>query len=201
MMNDARLTNQLPKLVLMPAIAGAWGILALLASANGYTADIARFSAPLYGLVIATTIAIPVALSLKWKALGKEMDRISLRALTLFQVPRVLGGVAFLVVGWGGALPPVFALLVGFGDIVAGLAAAQALRGSSRAAALQHAHMTGLADFAIGLTTGMTLGLMGDSRLVTIAELPLSQIVLWWVGMLTTAHVAVLRRIKAGERL
>lgn len=199
-MNNISLIDAKPKLILIPTIAVLWGLLALLASAQGYTADIARISAPLYGLVIATTIAIPVAFSLKWQALRQELDRFSLQALTLFQVPRVLGGIAFLVVGWGGALPPVFALLVGFGDIVAGLAAARALRLSNRAVALQRAHLAGLADFAIGLCTGMTLGLLGDSRLVTIAELPLSQIVLWWVGMLATAHVTVLRRIKAGER-
>lgn len=98
MMNDARLTNKLPKLMLMPAIAGIWGFWALLACAHGYTADIARFSAPLYGLLIAATIAIPVALSMKWKALEQKLDRISLRALTLFQVPRVMLSTAHVAV-------------------------------------------------------------------------------------------------------
>lgn len=37
-------------------------------------------------------------------------------------------------------------------------------------------------------------------RLVPIAELPLSQIVLWWVGMLATAHVVVLARLARGAR-
>jgi hypothetical protein len=185
---------------LLPAGIAAWGIAAFAASAMGLTADLARASAPAYGLVIATTITIPMALYLAWSRLQRALDAISIRALTLFQIPRIAGGVVFLAFGWAGLLPPLFALLVGVGDVIAGLVAAAALRGDVSPSALRRIHLTGLADFAIGLGTGMTLGLIGDPRLVPIAQLPLSQIVLWWVGMLATAHVVVLARLARGVR-
>lgn len=178
----------------------AWGTLALAASAAGITADIARASAPVYGLVIAATIAAPIALSFGWARLRGALDAIPIRALTLFQIPRIVGGLIFLAYGWGGQLPPIFALLVGVGDIIAGLSATPALRGDPSPATLRRIHLIGLADFAIGLGTGMTLGLIGDPRLVPIAQLPLSQIVLWWVGMLATAHVIVLARVARQAR-
>jgi hypothetical protein len=186
--------------VLLPALAALWGAAAFGASAAGIAADIARASAPAYGLVMATTIAVPIVLYLSWPTLRRALDAISIRALTLFHLPRVLGGVVFLAYGWAGLLPPTFALLVGFGDIIAALAASVALRGDPSAAALRRIHLTGLADFAIGLTTGMTLGLIGDPRLLPIAQLPLSQIVLWYVGILATSHVVVLARLARQAR-
>lgn len=185
---------------LLSLLVGLWGAAAFAASGFGATGAIARASAPAYGLVIATTIAIPVALYLLWPRLSRSLDAIPLRALTLFHVPRAAGGVLFLAYGWLGLLPPVFAILVGFGDIIAAAAASAALRREASPDALRRSHMTGLADFAIGLTSGLLLGLLGDTRLVPIAELPLSQVVLWWVGMLATTHVVALVRLGRGER-
>lgn len=185
---------------LLPLLVGLWGAGAFAASALGFTSAIARVSAPAYGLVIAATIALPVALYLAWPPLARRLDAIPLRSLTLFHVPRVAGGVLFLVYGWLGLLPPVFAILLGFGDIIAAAAAAAVLPDDASPTAMRLGHLTGLADFAIGLTCGMTLGLLGDTRLVPIAELPLSQIVLWWVGMLATTHVVALVRLGRGER-
>jgi hypothetical protein len=186
--------------LLIPAIVAAWGVAAYAASAAGITANIARASAPAYGLVIATTIAVPIALYFSLPTLRHSLDAFSFRALTLFHVPRILGGVVFLAYGLAGLLPPILALLVGVGDIIAGLAASAAVSGDLSPSALRRIHAIGLADFAIGLATGMTLGLIGDQRLVPIAELPLSQIVLWWVGMLATAHVVVLARLARQTR-
>lgn len=185
---------------LIPAIVATWGVLAFALSASGITADIARASAPAYGLVIAATIAIPITLSFTWTPLRRALEVIPIRALTLFQIPRILGGLVFLGFGWAGLLPPIFALLVGFGDIIAGLSAMPALRGTPSPGGLRRIHLTGLADFAVGLATGMALGLLGDQRLVPIAQLPLSQIVLWWVGMLATAHVVALARLARQAR-
>lgn len=189
--DGSRTTNRL----IIPFVAATWGIAAFVVSAIGITADIARASAPVYGLVIAATIVIPMALYFGWSSLKGALDAISMRGLTVFQTPRIIGGLIFLSYGWNGLLPPIFALLVGFGDIVAGLSALPALRGEPSPVALRRIHITGMADFAIGLGTGMTLGLIGDPRLVPIAQLPLSQIVLWWVGMLATAHLVVLVRL------
>lgn len=178
----------------------AWGAAVALASEAGVFAAAVRASAPAYGVLIALGIAIPSALYLTWTPLRRTLDAVPLRALTLFHVPRIAGGVLFLAYGLSGQLNPLFALLVGVGDIVSGLAATAALRGEPSPSALARIHRIGLADFAIGLTCGMVLGLVGDPRMAPIADLPLAQVVLWYVGMLATTHVVVLARLARAGR-
>lgn len=174
----------------------AWGAAVALASEAGLFDAIVRASAPAYGGVIALGIAIPTLLYFFWQPMRRALDAIPLRTLTLFHIPRIAGGVLFLWYGWEGVLHPVFAALIGFGDIIAGLAALPALRGTPGAATLRRIHLTGLADFAVGLSFGMTLGILGDPRMIPMAAEPITQIVLWYVGMLATSHIVVLARLR-----
>jgi len=173
-----------------------WGAAVALGSEAGLFDAIVRASAPAYGGVIALGIAIPTLLYLAWPPMRRALDAIPLRALTLFHVPRIAGGVLFLWYGWAGVLNPVFAALIGLGDVIAGLAALPALRGTPAPAALRRIHLVGLADFAVGLSYGMALGILGDERMVPMAAQPITQIVLWYVGMLATSHVVVLARLR-----
>lgn len=177
-----------------------WGAAVALASEAGAFGAIVRASAPAYGGVIALGIAIPTLLYFLWAPMRRALDAIPLRAMTLFHIPRIAGGVLFLWYGWQGVLNPVFAALIGLGDIIAGLAALPALRGTPTAAALRRIHLTGLADFAVGLSYGMALGILGDERMLPMAQEPITQIVLWYVGMLATSHFVVLARLARGER-
>jgi hypothetical protein len=175
-----------------------WAAAVIALSLNGSLAAIARASAPGYGMLIALGIVIPTLLYFTWGPLNRALNGLSLRGLTLQHVLRIGGGLVFLYYGWLGQLPPVLALLVGLGDIISGLAASILFvtRDPSRRL-LRTIHMIGLTDFVIGLSTGMTLGLLGDPRLVPLAELPISLIVLWWVGILATSHIVVLTRLRS----
>lgn len=157
---------------------------------------IARVSAPAYGGVIALFAASPIVFYFTRPSFARTIDAIPFTALTLFHVPRILGGLVFLAYGAAGALPPLMTALVGYGDIISGAAALSILAarkpGPRRLVAI---HGIGLADLAIGLMTGMVLGLQGDPRLVPLAMTPLSLILLWWVPLLATSHVAVLTRL------
>lgn len=167
-----------------------------LAGSAGVFRPIAEASAPGYGLVIGAVTMGTIALSFLVSGVRRTLDTVSLRALTLFHTPRLIGGLAFLAYGWTGALPPVFAALVGFGDIIAALVAMTILPMSAPSRLwLVAIHAIGLADLATGLVSGMTHGLIGDARLVPLAELPLSLIVLWWVPLLAATHVHALVRL------
>ncbi|RVU36480.1 hypothetical protein EOI86_14905 [Hwanghaeella grinnelliae] len=81
------------------------------------------------------------------------------RHLMGFQVFRVMG--AFFLIGWAtGDIPWEFALPAGVGDVLAGLAAMQALRALSKnapdaRAKVIRANVVGLADFAVAVGTGI----------------------------------------------
>lgn len=179
---------------------GLWLLAVAAASAAGVFEGIARASAPAYGGVIALSITIALMLYLGNARTGRAVDTVSTRALTLFHVPRILGGVIFLAYGASGVLSPVLATRVGYGDIVAGVAALSILFvRAPRREWLATIHLIGLADLAIGLATGMILGLQGDTLLIPIAQLPLTLILLFWVPLLVVSHVATLRRLWRGK--
>ena len=116
---------------------------------------------PLLPLAIFLPVIIGAPIVLRSRRLGQVLDAMQATWLIALQVYRVLGS-AFLI-GWVyGAVPGVFALPAGIGDVLTGLFAvpvaislASGSRESQRAAIAWN--VFGLADFAIALSIGLAI--------------------------------------------
>lgn len=184
---------------LAAALAG-WGAVVAWASLAGPLPALAAVSAPALGLLIGMTVLVPTALYFAVPAVRRALDRLDPRAVTLFNLPRIPGGALILAFGLAGLLPPVFGVIAGLGDIVAGLAAARIVGREATPARLRAIHAIGLADIAVALSTGMVFALAGDPRMAGLATLAMALIVLWYVGMLATSHIVMLARLARGAR-
>ena len=110
-------------------------------------------------------------------------DRIGQRRIIAFHLWRIPAALLFFWFGARGELPPLFWLLAGTGDLLAGLLAGWTIRQPvSRAAALAF-HRFGFADFIVAVGTGLTFTLLGDARMATVTVLPMALVVLFGVGI------------------
>ncbi|GAB4522186.1 MAG: hypothetical protein Tsb0019_23950 [Roseibium sp.] len=132
-------------------------------------------------------------------------DRADQRALMVFQVPRVMGGV--FLAGWAfGVIPWQFALPAGLGDIWAGVAGWQAYRalrhGAENARTLVwRANIIGMADFAVAVVTGLMtsegfLHVMAVERPNIINQYPLVLFPALFVPIFLTAHILSVVRLR-----
>jgi hypothetical protein len=98
-----------------------WGIMAGLLSYSGAFEGFPSSGLLSWGLFVPPGIAICTCGI--WPPLCEFTSRLSLRALTLAEAPRVIGGTYLLWQYTRGTLPPQFALPTGISDIVFGLSA------------------------------------------------------------------------------
>jgi hypothetical protein len=173
----------------------AWGAAVARASLVGPLPALAAASPPAIGLLIGLTIIIPTALYFLAPRVRRTLDALDLRAVTLFNLPRVPGGMLILGFGILGLLPPVFGIVAGLGDIVSGLAAARIIGHDVTFERLRTIHGIGLVDIAVALATGLVFALAGDQRMAGLATPMMALIVLWYVSMLATSHIVVLARL------
>jgi hypothetical protein len=98
-----------------------WGIMAGLLSYSGAFEDFPSSGLLAWGLFVPPGIAICVCGI--WPPLCEFASRPSLRALTLAEAPRVIGGTYLLWQYTRGMLPAQFAMTTGISDIVFGMSA------------------------------------------------------------------------------
>jgi hypothetical protein len=118
---------------------------------------------PVLPLAALGPVIIGAPILLRSRRIGQVLDAMPASWLVALQVYRVLGS-AFLI-GWAyGAVPGVFALPAGIGDVLTGLFAVpfaiSLVSGSqeSRRAAIAW-NVFGLADFAVALSIGIAISL------------------------------------------
>lgn len=125
------------------------------------------------------------------------------RFLLGLQVLRIMGGV--FVIGWAlGHLPWQFAIPAGFGDMLAGFAAIQALRAlnAGRADAVRlvrRANYIGLADFALAIVLGLVTSdgfaqLMSHDLPNIVNKYPLGLFPGFFVPIFLWLHILSLRK-------
>jgi hypothetical protein len=147
----------------------------------------------------ATMAAITVALTLavfRDPALAALARHLGPYGLGLFHVWRIPAAIVFFAYGLAGLLPPVFVLLAGFGDLVAGLFALALTRLPQSRAWLSAFHLFGFADFCLALSTGLALTILAVPEMATIATLPVALIPLVGVPLSGATHLAALAQLR-----
>ena len=175
---------------------GGYAVLALsLAAAGGFAAMHANaFSAVV--TVATVTLAIGFFVLPGVRALAEAAGPWG---LAVPHVWRITAGLAFLHAGQTGALPPLFATLAGWGDVLAGtLAMAVAAWPGSRRLLVAF-HWIVLADFLVAVGTGITLTQIDPASMHAITLLPLAFIPLVGVPISGASHVWALVLLREGR--
>lgn len=188
---------------LVPAIGLAvavWFATVVWASVGG---ALGALHPPLIAALVAAGIVIPTLLYFASPAMQALAMRVGLMRLTAVHMWRVPAALAFYAYGWAGELPPVFWVLAGTGDLIAGLYAVGSLSAAPKPGYFKRFHRFGFADFLVAVGTGLTYTLMQDPRMAPIAQWPMAIIPLFGVGLSGTTHLIafdLLRRTNGAAR-
>lgn len=168
------------------AILLLWGGAVVVGATTGF------FSAlypPVIGAIVAATIILPVLAYALSPSLRAYADWVGHRRLALFHIWRVPAALLFFWYGANGELPPLFWILAGLGDLVAGAYAAYLTTRPSSARQYLLFHLFGFADFVVAVGTGLVHTLLLDPRMAPIAVLPMALIPLFGVGISGASHL------------
>jgi hypothetical protein len=182
---------------------GIWFFLALSGSLAGYFD-----SEPRPPLLLGLAAVVPVAVyGFFYLTSGRFRDfvlSLDLRILTQAQTWRI-GGIVFLILYQRAALPGVFALPAGLGDIAIGLTAPlvawSCLRPLQRKAFVAW-NVLGLFDLVLAVTLGVLASatpvgiLAGDVNTGLMGRFPLSLIPTFFVPLLLICHLIALGRVR-----
>jgi len=150
-------------------------------------------SLPLFGLRVVAPLLVGAVALAAFEPLRRLVTDPELRSsLTAVQTYRVFGGVALFLLALH-ALPPLFAIPAGTGDVLTGLTAIWAAR-SLRAGRIGRAvawNLFGLLDLAVALTTGVASGSGA------LAVFPLVLIPTFGVPLSILLHAVSLRSLAA----
>src|SRR5262249_49725224 len=153
-----------------------------------------------------TPVAAFVACYLASARFREFVSSLDLRVLTAAQTWRV-GGVVFLILYQQGALPGVFALPAGWGDIAIGITApvvAWRWRRPFPSAAFAVWNVLGALDLVMAVTLGVLASatpvgvLAGDVTTRLMGQFPLSLIPTFFVPLLLILHLISLIRVGQG---
>ena len=173
--------------------ASAWFLAVVWASASGALAQLGLRFMPGFAVLVAAGIGLPVALYVALPAVTRAVDGVGLHRLTLMHAWRIAAAVVFFDYGLRGALPPLFWILAGVGDLLAGCYAATLLWRAPSAALYRRIHRFGFADFVIAVGTGLAFTLLEDPRMALLTTLPMALIPLFGVGLSGASHIVALR--------
>jgi hypothetical protein len=172
--------------VILVGFLAIWG----LAVAAAAYAGVFQAIKPLYfGPLVAAGIAVPFMIYLLIPAVRRYFENIGVYPLTVWHVWRIPAALAFFWYGFHNQLPPVFWVLAGVGDFLAGLNALPMLKGPASNDVYFRIHRFGFADFVVAVGTGLLYTLLNDPRMATIRELPMVLIPLFGVGISGASHL------------
>lgn len=151
------------------------------------------FFSSLYMPWIAAIVAASIALPTLWYFLSSRFRRhiegIGHRPIVMMHTWRIPAALLFFWYGVQGQLPPVFWILAGVGDFIAGVRAARLSFQPEDKPRYLSFHRFGFADFAVAVGTGLTYTLLLDPRMAPIATLPMALIPLFGVGISGATHL------------
>lgn len=178
------------------AALSAWGLGVAWVAHSGALAALVAERMPALALLVFAGIVLPLSAYAGLPAVTRAVDALGLRRITLLHVWRVPAAVAFFVVGLRGDLPPLFWVVAGVGDLLAGLFAATLLWRPATPERLRRIHRFGLADFVVAVGLGLAHTLAQDPRMITLTTLPMALIPLFGVGLSGASHVIALRALR-----
>jgi hypothetical protein len=187
-----------PFAALLAALCLVWAAIVIVAAASGVLAAI---HLPVIGLIVAVTIVAPTLWYLASPRFQRFMDRIGHRRILMFHTWRIPAALLFFWYGAQGLLPPVFWILAGVGDLLAGAYAAWLLRRPTTDRDIFRFHVFGFADFVVAVGTGLTHTLLLDPRMAEIALLPMALIPLYGVGISGATHLMAFDMLRRQERI
>ncbi|MFO6464028.1 hypothetical protein ACK8OR_06525 [Jannaschia sp. KMU-145] len=166
---------------------GAWaGAVAVLSAAGVFTS----LPLPLFGVTVGLLLTALTLTYFGSPALREWVAGFGLRRLTALHLWRIPAALAFFHAGTAGTLPPIFVMLAGCGDLVAGLMAGAVVFAWPRSRRAYWAmHVVGMADFVLAVGTGLVLSLMAVPAMSTIAAFPLALIPLFGVTLSGASHM------------
>lgn len=144
---------------------------------------------PLIALLVTLGIVVPFCLYPSSPRINATITAVGLFPLTAMHVWRIPAAMVFFWYGAAGNLPPVFWILAGVGDLIAGCLASLIFFKQPTRQLYRYIHIFGFIDFVIAVGTGLTFTLRQDPRMAGIAELPLALIPLFGVGVSGASHL------------
>lgn len=183
---------------LLAAVA-VWAAGVVWASQSGLLQALGRTFMPGFAVLVALGIGLPVALYFAVGGVRRTVDAFGLYRLTLMHVWRIPAALVFFYYGVRGDLPPLFWLLAGIGDFLAGSFAATLLWRVPTPALCRRIHVFGFVDFAIAVGTGLTFTLLQDPRMALLTTLPMALIPLFGVGLSGASHIVALTRLNEAQ--
>lgn len=178
-------------------LAATWAVTVAWTAISG---SLARLHPPLIAALVAAGIALPTLAYFGSPMLQSLAARVGLARLTALHLWRVPAALAFYAYGLAGELPPLFWIVAGTGDLIAGLYAAGALRQAPTRQYFLRFHRFGFADFVVAVGLGLSYTLLQDPRMAPIAQWPMALIPLFGVGLSGTAHLIAFHQLGALTR-
>jgi hypothetical protein len=179
----------------------AWFTFALSASAL----HLFKTQSSRLGAAVGLAALAPIILFSLWFAGSDSFRQFALslnpRTLTYVQFGRLVG-VVFLILEARGALPAIFALPAGYGDIFIGATAsfvARKLAKPGHRSSFILWNVLGIADLVIAVGLGTTVGLISphSTPMVAATVLPLSLIPSFFVPLYLILHVICIAQAKS----
>lgn len=172
-----------------------WATAVVVAAQSGFLATLYQ---PLIGGIVALTIIVPTLLYFASSAMREMMDAVGHRRIIQFHIWRIPAALLFFWYGAQGQLPPLFWILAGVGDLIAGLFALFAVTRPEEPARYLRFHLFGFADFVVAVGTGLTFTLLEDVRMQPVAALPMALVPLFGVGISGATHLMAFDMLRRG---
>jgi hypothetical protein len=176
---------------------GAWFAAVVLAALSG---ALKMLPAEARGALILAGIALPTLAYFRSQGLQQLAERVGIRRITAFHGWRIAAGLGFLWYLKQGLMPARFAGEAGWGDIIAGAAGLLVAWFWARPAGYLTAHLIGLADFVVAVSTGMAMTRANPQLMHAAFELPGALIPLFGVGVTCTTHFVALHLLRKEAR-
>lgn len=183
---------------ILSVVALAWAGTVAVAAERGV---FAAMYMPAIALLVAAGILVPLLAYAASPRLRAWLDAVGHRPLMLLHVWRIPAALLFFWYGARGELPPLFWILAGSGDLIAGSYALWLGFRPESAARYRRFHAFGFADFVVAVGTGLAFTLLQDPRMAAIATLPMALIPLFGVGISGAAHLAAFDMLRRGTGL
>jgi hypothetical protein len=172
-----------------------WGAAVVYAADTGTLAGLHQ---PFIAAIVATTILAPTLLYFASSAFRRLLEAIGHRRIVMFHVWRIPAALLFIWYGAKGELPPLFWLLAGVGDLLAGTYALRVVSQPEDSLRYNSFHRFGFTDFLVAVGTGLTFTLLLDPRMAPIAVLPLALVPLFGVGVSGASHLMAFDMLRRG---
>ena len=112
---------------------------------------------------------------------------------------RIPAALLFFWYGFQEKLPPLFWVLAGTGDLIAGSYAVYLAFKPETVERYRSFHRFGFADFIVAVGTGLTYTLLQDPKMALVTVLPMALIPLFGVGISGATHLIAFDMLRRGS--